>query len=429
MLSAESGMEFMRHVLSNVEIPANATREQIWAQLGQQVAMQINNTPNFGNATIAAPSAGSSSWTLPTLKLPGGGVCSVTLAPNDANATTVDVTVQGVEADLRIDKTQGTAPNQRKIRLTFVKGPRASEIFDYGVASRSAINMGGNAVITGTAGSLERGSVLSATSNPVPLVMTGSPKISGDFSYTNPSGAPSFGNGTIAGYSSSSSEFANHVHAGVSPPEFPSIDTSPFEQYVPNASASGPSVISASPPSTRKSFTNIRIKAGVNPSFSSGSVIQGVVFIETPNQIRFTGGVTIQGVIVVQNNPTGDVTTNSIHFGGNVTHQGVETLPNSGAFEGLPNLSGSFLLAPKFNLVLRGNSNNVGGTIVAGKIDIAGTAGANVKGSVINLEDTALDMTGTSDIVISPSGSDKYPAGITFGSHFTANPATYMELQ
>ncbi len=35
----------------------------------------------------------------------------------------------------------------------------------------------------------------------------------------------------------------------------------------------------------------------------------------------------------------------------------------------------------------------------------------------------------TSDIVISPSGSDKYPAGITFGSHFTANPATYMELQ
>jgi hypothetical protein len=429
MLSTESGMEFMRHILGNVEIPANATSDQVWTQLTQQVASQINQTANFGYAQITAPGSGTTTWTLPTLKLPGGGACTVVMAPNDANATTVDVTVLGLEPDLRTDKTQGTDPNHRKIKVTYVKGPRASEIFNYGVASRSKINMGGNAVITGASGSLGRGSVLSATSSSVPLTMTGSPKISGDFSYSNPNGNPTFGNGSIAGYTSSSADFANHVHAGVTPPEFPAIDTSPFEKYVPGPTDTGASVISANPPSTRKSFTNIRIKAGVNPSFAAGSVIQGVVFIETPNQVTFTGGVTIQGVIVVQNNPTGDSSTNFIKFGGNVTHQGVETLPNSGVFTGLPNLSGSFLLAPTFDLIMRGNTNNVGGTIVAGKIDIAGTAGANVKGSVINLDDTSVDMTGTSDIVISASGSDKYPAGITFGSHFTPNPATYLELQ
>lgn len=434
MLSTESGMEFMRHILGNVEIPANATSDQVWTQLCQQVASQINGTgsgtANFNYVQAIPPAAGVTTWTLPTLKLPGGGACTVTLAPNDANATTIDVTVLGLEPDLRTDKTQGSAPNHRKIKVTYVKGPRASEIFNYGVASRSAINMGGNAVITGASGALNRGSVLSATSKAVPLTMTGSPKISGDFSFTNPNGAPTFGNGTIAGYNSSSSEFANHVHAGVTPPEFPTIDSSPFEKYVPGPTDTGASVISASPPSSRKSFTNIRIKAGVNPSFAAGSVIQGVVFIETPNQVTFTGGVTIQGVIVVdQKNLTGDSSSNVIKFGGNVTHQGVETLPNSGAFAGLPNLSGSFLLAPAFDLIMRGNTNNVGGTIVAGKIDIAGTAGANVKGTVINLDDTSVDMTGTSDIVISPSGSDKYPAGITFGSHFTPNPATYLELQ
>ena len=59
------------------------------------------------------------------------------------------------------------------------------------------------------------------------------------------------------------------------------------------------------------SFTNIRIKAGANPKFNANTVIRGVVYVETPNQITFNGGATIQGVIVVQNNPTGDITTAS----------------------------------------------------------------------------------------------------------------------
>jgi hypothetical protein len=148
-------------------------------------------------------------------------------------------------------------------------------------------------------------------------------------------------------------------------------------------------------------------------------------------------------VIVVQNNPTGTTTpnqldSNSISFAGNVTHQGVETLPEAAPFVvtdvdnrvvSLPKLSGSFLLAPKFAVKMTGNSNNVGGTIVTGSLDISGTAGANVKGTVINLEDTAVNMTGTSDIIIRSSGADKYPAGITFGSHFTPNYKTYVELQ
>jgi len=272
--------------------------------------------------------------------------------------------------------------------------------------------------------------VLSATGNPVPLSMTGKPSISGDFSFTNPSGNPTFGSGTIAGYKSSDSNFAAHIHSGVREPEFPTIDTSSFEKFVPASNAApSASLITANPPSSRKSFTNIRIKAGVNPSFAAGSVIQGVVYVETPNQLTFTGGVTIQGVIVVQNNPTGDPNSNTIKFGGNVTHQGVETLPNSGAFTGLPQLSGSFLLAPTFAVTMTGNSNNVGGTIVTSKLDISGTAGANVKGTVINLNDTAVNMTGTSDIIIQASGADHYPAGVTFGAHFTPDAKTYVELQ
>jgi len=430
MLSAESGMEFMRLVLGNVEIPPNTPSDQMWGKLCTQVAAQIDRTPNFGNAAVTPPAAGVTTWTLPVLTLPSGAQTTITLAPHDTNVETVDVVAYGLEPDLRTDKTKGVPPLHRKIQVTYKKGPRASDIFDYGVASKSAISMSGNAQITGAAGQLGRGSVLSATSNPVPLSMTGKPSISGDFSYTNPSGAPTFASGTIAGYKSSDSDFAAHIHSGVREPEFPTIDTSSFEKFVPAADAApSASLITANPPSTRKAFTNIRIKAGVNPSFAAGTVIQGVVYVETPNQLTFTGGVTIQGVIVVQNNPTGDATTNTIKFGGNVTHQGVETLPNSGVFTGLPQLSGSFLLAPTFAVTMTGNSNNVGGTIVTSKLDISGTAGANVKGTVINLNDTAVNMTGTSDIIIQASGADHYPAGVTFGSHFTPDAKTYVELQ
>jgi hypothetical protein len=431
MLAAESGLEVMRMVMGNVEIPANTPSSQMWVKLCDQVAAQINQTENFGRATIVSPGAGATSWTLPAMTFAGGGKATITLAPHDSNVETVDVVAYGLEPDLRTSPSAGTAPLHRKIQVTFKKGPRASEIFDYGVASKSAISMSGSAQITGAAGQLARGSVLSATSNSVPLSMTGKPSISGDFSYTNPNGNPTFGSGSIAGYRSSDSQFANHVHSGVREPEFPTIDTSSFEKYVPATDAApGPSLITVNPPSTRKSFTNIRIKAGANPRVGAGTVIQGVIYIETPNQVSFTGGVTIQGVIVVQNGAVNNPSNpNTIRFGGNVTHQGVETLPNSGAFTGLPQLSGSFLLAPTFAVTMTGNSNNVGGTIVTSKLDISGTAGANVKGTVINLDDTAVNMTGTSDIIIQASGADHYPAGVTFGSHFTPDAKTYVELQ
>jgi hypothetical protein len=116
-------------------------------------------------------------------------------------------------------------------------------------------------------------------------------------------------------------------------------------------------------------------------------------------------------------------------FAGNITHKGVETLPDSGVFAGLPKLTGSFMLAPTFDVVMKGNTNNVGGTIVTSQLDITGAAGANVKGTVINLDDTAVNLTGNSDIVISSSGTTNYPAGVIFGSHYMPLPDTYQEIQ
>jgi len=416
MLSAESGMEFMRYILGNVDIPSSTAPDQIWPTLCTQVKQQLDHTLNVGGATLASPSG--ESMTIPTILLDSSGCSLSATLTHSGEKVVVQITGTGPDSNVK-----------RSLQITYARAERASAIFDYGVASRSAINMAGNAQITGAAGALSRGSVLSTTSAAAPLTMTGGPSISGDFSYTNTSGTNTYGSGTIAGYGTASSNFASHVHSGVTAPEFPEVDTSAFAPYVPDASApAGAQVIASSSPPGRN-FTNIRIKAGANPKFAANSVIRGVVYVETPNQITFTGSVTIQGVVVVQNNPTGTTATNSITFTGNVTHQGVETLPDSGVFAGLPKLTGSFLLAPKFDVIMKGNNNQVGGTIVTGMLDISGNAGANVKGTVINLEDTAVSLTGSSDIIISSTGTTNYPTGIVFGNHFAPLPDTYQELQ
>jgi len=415
MLSAESGMEFMRYIMGNVDIPHSTPPDQMWTQLCTQIKQQLDGTANVGGATLT---------------MPVGEVMHIPTITLDSSGSTLTATLihSGQQVIVKIAGTGPDSGVNRTIQVSYAQAQRASAIFDYGVASKSAITMGGNAKITGAAGVAARGSVLSATTGPNPLKMTGGPSISGDFSYTNAAGNNTYGSGSIAGYTSSNSNFADHVHGGVTPPEFPTIDSSVFAPFVPGPTApAGPQVITTSNPAGT-SFTNIRIKAGANPRFNANTVLRGVVYVETPNQITFNGAATVQGVIVVQNNPTGDPTTNTMKFSGNLTHQGVETL-DPAVFGNLTKLTGSFLLAPTFDVIMTGNSNQVGGTIVTSQLDVTGSAGANVKGSVINLNDTGVNLTGTADITIASSGTTNYPAGVVFGTHFAPLPDTYQEAQ
>jgi len=414
MLSAESGMEFMRYVMGNVDIPHSTPPDQMWPTLCSQIKQQLDGTANIGGQTVTLPAGDI--MTIPTITLDSSGSTLSAKLIHSGQQVIVQVTGTGPDAEVK-----------RTVQLSYAQAQRASAIFDYGVASKSAITMAGNAKITGAAGAAARGSVLSATSGPNPLKMTGGPSISGDFSYTNPDGNNSYGSGSIAGYTSSSSNFADHIHSGVTAPEFPTIDSSVFEPFVPSASApAGPQVITTSSP-VGTSFTNIRIKANSNPKFNANTVIRGVVFVETPNQITFNGAATIQGVIVVQSNPTGGPLTNTMNFSGNITHQGVETL-DPAVFGNLTKLTGSFLLAPTFAVTMTGNSNQVGGTIVTSQLNVSGSAGANVKGTVINLDDTGVNLTGTADIIIASTGTTNYPAGVVFGTHFAPLPDTYQEV-
>src|SRR5205823_5214496 len=109
--------------------------------------------------------------------------------------------------------------------------------------------------------------------------------------------------------------FAQHVHAGIPAPLFPSVDTSGYLPYCTNTWTI----------STGKTVVNCVVPPNANPTFNGNVTIQGILYIQTPNKVTFSGNTTIQGCIVVENNPTG--TANTINFSGNVSASTIDTLP------------------------------------------------------------------------------------------------------
>jgi len=233
---------------------------------------------------------------------------------------------------------------------------------------------------------------------------------------------------------------AEYVNYDVPTPEFPTINTDVFQQFAGNP-AYGGTVIT--PPNSAGVTTydagtlrNVLIKASLHPDrkvvFSSNLKIDGVIYIEAPNRVEFNSNVDIRGAVVVQSNPTGDYTTNSIEFHSNVKLQPIETLVgvNNTYFPPeLTGLTGSAILAPKFNLLMNSNFGASGGSIVADKIHFDSNARGVIRGSVINLEETMVEMDSNADITIETLGTSAYPTGFYFGSRYTPLPDTYEEVR
>lgn len=432
--ASDSGMQFMKYHLSTLGIPATTPTTELFTRVYERLGAKLNNFANMpaGARTIDLVDINT------LIRIPMGTDNWIRLDEEGASfRAEVRKMAAGEKIEVRVFGRFGNGVadgGSRGVKLEYANFPNPSAIFNYGVASESAISMGGNVTIQGTAGNEHMGSVLSAhTLTATPLTMTGGPMISGNVSFVNPDAAPVISSqATIANLSPGDEGFNDVIHRGVQRPEFPTIDTSEFQQYVPAAGTTGPSVITTATPSGTF-FKNIRIKANTNPTFNSNTTIQGVIWIEQPNNVKFNGGATIQGVVVTStdglNNPNTDLTKNGVNFTGNATFKGVETLPATSDFPaGLRQLTGSTLLVPGFKATFGGNFNTIGGSIIASQLTFHGTAGGVVKGSVINLRDSALEMSGTADIIIESQGTGNHPAGVRFGSHYAPLPYTYEEF-
>lgn len=453
-LAAESGMQFMKLHFATLDIAGGTPKETLFDAVYNRLGAKLNGYPNMGENTVEmsadgnfiyVPSAGDT-W----INVDGSGAKFRAIIEKKQNGATLQTTVIGRQGGVT-----ATAAASRSIRLSYAVAEKASSIFSYGVATKSRLKLNSNAKVRGgTEATLNLGSVLStAAPGPNPgdkvLIMEGNAQITGEVSFSDPNADAAnalqmSSNATIGNDPpAKSGDYAlleEYVNYDVPAPDFPTFNTDVFKPFAGNPAYGGKTILPPPPGEDLKidggTHRNLLIKANPDPNsyviIDGNTKIEGVIYIETPNRVRFDSNVEITGAIVVQTDPTGDHTRNSIEFRSHAKIHPIETLAelNSPNFpKELTDLTGSTIIAPTFNLHMNSNFGAAGGSIVADKIHFDSNARGTIKGSVINMADTMVEMDSNADIVIETLGTSKYPAGVYFGSRYTPLPDTYEELR
>jgi hypothetical protein len=399
---AETGLQFTQRHLGGLRVPATDNASDLHKAIAEQLAIVLLNSPMVNTAAIH--------WDATRVVLP-----TVTLLRPDGRMGELDLCIMasggaGDNTTVTIDSTGhfGTAARRSLYNMTVQRG--RSVLLDYGIASKSPIVFTGNARIAG-ANHPEEGSVLSATYSTTQAVsMTGDCSTSGDVAVVNPQGQiVKRGSVTIQG--------AERI--GVAEPEWPEVDPSVFRPYATNVySGSGAGDLTLS---------NIRIPPNTNPTFSGNVTIRGVMYVESPNKVQFSGNANVMGVIICEEPAVNDLKKNYIHFTGNMSTSGVENLPADPAYDGLRELTGTFLLAPGFGTKFTGNFNTINGCMVASAFEFSGNAGGRIKGGVLNLRDSTFRIAGDSPILIDRDNASPNPAGLTTSWRLVCVSGSYSE--
>jgi hypothetical protein len=409
-LSAESGIQFLRYHLSALDIKAGLTGDKIFEEVYQQLATRLDGTANLGASNVGYNGS--------TITIPETGYVNL-----DAAGKQRFRIILSRAGDLLVAKVVGRGGNAvigRGVEIKFQKANNATAIFNYGVASRGTVSTSGQSTVTGLTDPT-KGSILSTnTTSGMPVSIMGK-LVSGDISTVSETANVQFGSNTSIGGTSNTQLIRSlHIHKGVPEPRFPDIDTTVYAQYVKNVYTAGMTVLD-----------NCVIPAGTGtpaaPLKLSAVTIRGVLYIEGANVIEFAGNTTIQGVIVTANNVPLNTTNNLLYFSGNVSAQPMSTLPVSYGDE--RTLTGAFIIAPSYRVKMFGNFGTVNGSISCAQFQMGGSAEGTVRGSIIQMADLATTIDGSADVVIASVGTTQYPAGVTFGVHYTGVPGSYLEVR
>jgi hypothetical protein len=396
---AESGLAVARAELPLLDLAeAPAGSSEALQTLADELNERWGATLFLGNAAVVSGNA-------------------VVLPPMILNApsgpVSVQLTIRGIADDRYKVDCVGIYGDARK-----TVGGEFSIMVDnrlitrYGVASKSPIRMLGNGKVLGANESAE-GSILSASQVTMdPIDITGHVEISGDVAITNPEGSVSSkGNVNIGG----------EIMIGVPEPPFPTIDTQAFEPYAVNI------VDATTDTASDIVLENVRVLAGTNPVFSGHCTINGIMYIEAPNVVKFTGSADVTGIIVGEPPQDEGTLHGAIEFTGNLEVASVSQLPDCPEFEAIRDMTGSFLLAPGYEAIFNGSFSSISGAIVASKMAFGGDAAGTVIGSVVNLDDTDLTISGDATIVIDHSEDVELPYGLLFPRRMVFVGGSYTE--
>ena len=311
----------------------------------------------------------------------------------------------------------------RTIKVEYLFGERANSAFDFGVATRGPLDIQGNIELAGVNISVESNAYIESLNEILALAIQGNSQIGGDVKIANPLACVDLQGGQSGiGGETGQDAIDNHVEIGVPVVDFPQPVPSLFESYATNIF--DPNTMDTS---AHVELENLRIPANTNPHFSGQADLKGVIFIETPNVVTFTGGVDITGVIVGDGDWTDDSGTNQINITGNVDGHSVSELPQTSQFEGLHDDIGTFIMAPGFAISIGGSFSTMSGAIAGNGITFHGNAGGTILGSIINYSDNTMTLSGNTDLYFNRSGLEEVPAGFVPEIIMDYDPSSYSE--
>lgn len=404
---AESGFDVIRYWLSRVSISGTTAEDLRFDQIANSLQDELTSE-SITNVTTSCNGS--------VITIPG-----VTLDSQSQKSFYGTITQLDNET-LRIDITGVYGAITRTIRANYYFGERAHNVFDFGVATKGPLSLSGNIELEGVNVAVEASVYIESENSNLALSIIGNSQIAGDVSIVNPIANVDLQGGQAGiGGETGQDAIDNHVSFGAPETEFPEPDTTQFESFVtpldPNMDTSSDSTLE-----------NIRIPANTNPNFTGQVTLKGIVYVETPNVVTFTGGADITGIIIGDGDIQDNSGVNQINFLGNVDSHPITELPQEAQFDGLHDETGTFVMAPGFHVSFGGSFNTLSGAIAGNGVEFFGNAGGTINGSVINYSDENMTLSGNSDLYFNRSGTTEVPAGFVPEIVLEYNPSTYSEV-
>jgi len=410
LAAAESGLEVMRYYLSGLTIPGtvqeadrlSAVSTALQDLLSVQGASNISTTYNSEAESI--------------------NLANVQLNL-EANRSFNAVIGYGSDFDtLQIDVIGSSGQISRQIRVNFNFVTIGSTVFDFGVATKGPLQMVGQADIEAESLAIE-GSVYIEGDNASgdAFLIENNASVAGDVTIANEYATYTAGDKCSVG-GATGEDIADHVHVGADYAVFPTPDAEYFRDF-----ATGGVIDDNHDWDNDSVLDNVIISANTNPTFSGNVIINGILFIEMPNVVKFTGQSVINGMIVASGDLSDNSGTNSITFDGQVQNNDVSTLEGS-QFDAIKQETGTFILAPGFSIEFAGQALSVNGAIAGNGMSFSGQATGTVNGSIINYSTNPMMMTGQTTLTFNRSGAGSDPAGFVPNQTLAFQPESYLEL-
>ena len=360
-MAAESGFAFMIHKIRQCDTAGSMSVGDLFDGLGDQLADNLDGTPNLGTKILT--------FTDDTIFVP-----DITLGNNRGFSATVRlISVASTDDTVRLSvigkAKSGSDTITRRMTIDYklttgVPGPMGLK---YGICSEGPINLGNNSRFIGINDSGETmlySNYVDTNSNTFTIGNNGT--VPGGVWY-RPGAQVSVPSGVQKNVIDTVIEMPRYDPTLYKNPEYTGVTLTEMSDKNP----------------TNAKYTNIIIKAGTNPTFGNDVTLEGIIYVEAPNNITFANNCNFRGIMVGDEAEPGQEKDCSIYFNNNMTVNRADTLPNEPQFKEIRELPNISILMPSFTMEFKNNMESFTGLIALYEIKAKNNSDVTVDGGIL----------------------------------------------